>query len=191
MVMPTSIEWPSEELLYDVAFDNVFMLEIKMSLKVKAWRLYLLEHFDQHFVSKLLGIIKRGVNVEYIGNKKFLIFINHRSVNEVFDILTTDFNKQRTAQRMSKMSFSLFSHYICSSLGLVLKHDDEWRRIHDLSYLKNNSVNENIIEGAEILKYVTFDEIIAVFIFQERDVVMLKEDFVNAFRHISMTFLNR
>ena len=191
MIMSISIEWSSEKLLYDVAFDNVFKLEIKMSLKIRAWRFYLLEHFDQHFVSKLFDIIKRNANVEYIENKKFLVFNNHRSINEILDIFIVDFNKQLIAQRVSKMFFFLFSNYICSFLNLIFKHDDEWKRIHDLSYFKNNSVNENIIENAKILKYVTFDEIIAIFIFQKRNAVMFKENLVNAFRHISMIFLNR
>ena len=191
MIMSISIEWSSKELSYDVALDNASNLEIKISLKVKEWRFCLLKHLDQYFVSKLLDIIKRDASVEYIENKKFHVFINHRSINEAFDILTVDFDKQFTARRVSRMSFSLSAHYICSLLNLILKHDDEWRRIHDLSYLKDNSINESIIENAEVLKYVTFDEIIAILIFQERDVVMLKEDLANAFKHISVTLWNR
>ena len=90
---------------------------------------------------------------------------------------------------MSKMFF--FSQYICLFLNLMFKHDDEWKRIHDFSYFKNNSINENIIENTKFLKYVTFDKIIAIFIFQKRDVVMFKKNFVNAFKHISIIFLNR
>ena len=191
MIMSISIEWSSKEFLYDVVFDNASNFEIKISLKIKKWKFCLLEHFDQYFVSKLLDIIKRDANVEYIENKKFHVFINYRSINEVFDIFIVDFDKQFIVRRMSKMSFSLSAHYICLLLNLIFKHDDEWKRIHDLSYFKNNSINENIIENAEVLKYVTFDEIIAIFIFQERDVVMLKENLANAFRHIFVIFWNR
>ena len=191
MIMSISIEWSSKGLSYDVAFDNAPNLEIKISLKIKGWRLCLLEHSDQYFVSKLLDIIKRSASVEYIENKKFHVFINHRSTNEVLDILTVDLDKQFTARRVSRMPFPLSAHYICFPLSLIFKHDGGWRRIHDLSYFKGNSVNENIIEGAEALKYVTFDEIIAVLIFQERDAVMLKEDLANAFRHISVTLWDR
>ena len=189
--MSISIEWSFEKLLYDVVSDDALKFEIKMSLKVEDWKLYLLEHFDQHFVSKLLDIIKRSASVEYIETKKFHIFENHRSINEIFDILTANFNKQLTARRMSRMFFPLFKHHICSPLSLILKHDDEWKRIHDLSHLRDNSVNEDIIENVEVLKYVTFDEIIAVLIFQGRDAVMFKENFANAFKHIFVTLLNR
>ena len=190
MIMSISIEWSSKKFSYDVAFDNAFNLEIKISLKIKKWRLCLLEHFDQYFVSKLLDIIKRDANVEYIENKKFHVFINHRSINETFDVFIVDFDKQFIVRRMSRMFF-FSAHYICFFLSLILKHDDEWKRIHDLSYFKDNSVNENIIENAEILKYVTFDEIIAILIFQERNAVMFKENLANAFRHISVTLWNR
>ena len=191
MIMSISIEWSFEKLLYDVVFDDALKFEIKMSLKIENWRLYLLKHFDQHFVSKLLDIIKRNASVEYIEIKKFHISENHRSINEILDILTANFNKQFIARRMNRMFFSFLEYHICSLLSLILKHDDEWRRIHDLSYFRNNSINEVIIENVEVLKYVTFDEIIAIFIFQERDAVMLKKNLANAFKHISVILLNR
>ena len=154
MIMSISIEWSFEKFLYNVAFDDALKFKIKMSLKIENWRLYLLKHFDQHFVSKLLDIIKRNANVEYIEAKKFHIFENHRSINEIFDILIANFNKQFIVRRINKMFFSFFKHHICSLLNLIFKHDDKWRRIHDLSHFRDNSINENIIENVEILKYV-------------------------------------
>ena len=125
MIMSISIEWLSKNLLYDVVFENAFKFEIKMSLKIEKWRLYLLKHFDQYFVSKLFDIIKRNANVEYIKVKKFHIFEYHRSINEIFDIFIANFNKQFIVRRMNKMFFSLFEHHICSLLNLIFKHDDE------------------------------------------------------------------
>ena len=191
MIMSISIEWSFEKILYDVIFDDAFKFKIKMSLKIENWKLYLLKHFDQHFVSKLFDIIKRNANVEYIEIKKFHIFENHRLINEIFDILIANFNKHFIVRWINKMFFSFFKHHICSFLNLIFKHVDEWKRIHDLSYFKDNSINENIIENVEILKYVTFDKIIAIFIFQKRNVVMFKKNFANAFKHIFVIFLNR
>ena len=110
MIMSTSIEWSSKKILYNVVFDNFFDFEIKISLKIKTWKFYLLKHFDQHFVSKLFNIIKRNANVEYIENNKFFVFINHRLINEISNIFIVDFNKQRIVQRMSKMFFFFTLH---------------------------------------------------------------------------------
>ena len=162
-----------------------------MSLKIEKWRFYLTKHFDRYFVKKLLNIIKRNANVEYIEIKKFNVFENHNSIKQTFDILIVDFHKQFVVRRICKLHFSFFVHYICSSLNLISKHDDEWKRIHDFFYSKDNSINENIIENVEIVKYVTFNKIIAIFIFQERNVVMFKKNFVNAFKHILVIILNR
>ena len=191
MIMSISIEWSFESLLYDVAFENASDLEIKMSLKTKKWNLRLRNYSDRNFVIKLLDIIKRDANIEYIENKKFRIFNNHNSINEIFDILIVDLVKQMTAHRLSRVRDVLSSHYVCSSLSLISKHDDDWRRIHDLSYFRDDSINESIILNAKTLKYVTIDEIIAVLIFQERDAVMLKKNLANAFRHIFVIILNR
>ena len=44
---------------------------------------------------------------------------------QTFDILIVDFHKQFVVRRMCKLHFSFFVHYICSSLNLISKHDDE------------------------------------------------------------------
>ena len=191
MIMSISIEWSFENFLYDVAFENAFDFEIKMSLKTKKWDFRLRNHFDRNFVNKLLDIIKRDASIEYIENKKFRIFNNHNSINEIFDIFTVDLVKQMIAHRLFRVRDVFSSHYVCSSLSLISKHDDDWKRIHDLSYFNDDSINENIILNAETLKYVAIDEIIAILIFQERNAVMLKKNLANAFRHISVIILNR
>ena len=191
MIMSISIEWSFENFLYDVAFENAFDFEIKMSLKTKRWNLRLRNHFDRNFVNKLLDIIKRDANIEYIENKKFRIFNNYNSINEIFDIFIVDLVKQMIAYKLFRVRDVLSSHYVCSLLNLISKYDDDWKRIYDLLYFKNNSINENIIFNAKTLKYVTIDEIIAIFIFQERNVVMFKKNLANTFKHIFVIILNR
>ena len=123
MMMSTSIEWFIENFLYDVAFENAFKFEIKMSLKIEKWKLYSLKHFDQNFVSKLFDIIKRNANVEYIEIKKIFDFKNYRSINEIFDILIVDFQKQFVVnQKIKIQSFFLSLHLF------VLKFDFQIKR---------------------------------------------------------------
>ena len=101
--MSISIEWSFEKFLYDVVFENAFDFEIKMSLKTKKWEFRLRNHFDRNFVLKLRDIIKRSANIEYIENKKFRIFNNHNSINEIFDIFIVDFVKQMIAHKLFKV----------------------------------------------------------------------------------------
>jgi len=73
----------------------------------------------------------------------------------------------------------------------VPKHDDSWRRIHDLFFSKNIFVNDDIPRDRETLKYVVVNDAIIALIAQDREAMLLKENLVNAFRHVLMTIFNQ
>ena len=94
--------------------------------------------------------------------------------------------------RIIKFINTFFAHFISSSLRLISKIDDDWKRIHDFSYLKIIakrtiiSINVYIFENEDTFEYVTFDEIVQTFIRQSREIILMKRDLTKTFRHISM-----
>ena len=77
--------------------------------------------------------------------------------------------------------------FVCSPLGLVSKHDDDWRRIHDLFFSYGCSVNDDISQAWGALEYTIFDEAVKALLQQGRGARLIKRDLKNAFRHISIT----
>ena len=147
----------AESFSYDIAFADENDLKIAKFLNVENWKYYLNSHSNRSFVNILLCVIKRGVKIEYIGFKQNRVCENHSFVNETFEILLVDVENQWIINRLSKMKNSYAKFYICSLLNLISKHDENWKRIHNFSYSKKNSVNSWISRNYEILEYIAFD----------------------------------
>jgi hypothetical protein len=77
-------------------------------------------------------------------------------------------------------NFSLIS----SSLDLVSKSNDEWRRIHHLSHSDTRSINDNILSKTVELNYTKFQNILQLILDVDRNSIFLKRDIKNAFRII-------
>ena len=122
-------------------------------LKIKGWSRYLQNHPDRYYVRALLRINRHGARIGYTGPPRFFLSENHSSASEAPTTLTADVNKQLAAGRLSILSEPLPGHYICSPLGLVPKSNGGWRRIHDLSYPKGQSVNDGILRDWGSLEY--------------------------------------
>ena len=76
------------------------------------------------------------------------------------------------------------AQYVYSPLGLVLKHDGGWRRIHDLSFPNGQSVNDGIPHEWGALEYTTFDDAVDALLLQGPGAQFVKRDLKDAFRHI-------
>ncbi len=189
--MPTSLVCVSKGFPYEFSPSTEPDLQSDGPLLIEGWRKCLNEHPDKHFVSAILGIIKRGAKIGYIDPRVFRIGANHTSANEAPTILTADVNKQLQADRLTVLTPPLPEFYVCSPLGLVSKHDGGWRRIHDLSSPKNISVNDGIPRHRETLEYAAVDDAIAALITQGRGAMLLKEDLVDAFRHVPVAIPDR
>ena len=87
--------------------------------------MHLFNHSNRYFVNIFVKIIRQNVKIEYIESFRFLISKNHHSINEVFDIFTVDVNKQLTIDRFVVLFFLLLNVYICFSLNLMSKFDDD------------------------------------------------------------------
>ena len=76
------------------------------------------------------------------------------------------------------------ARYVCSPLGLVPKHDGGWRRIHDLSFPRGQSVNDGIPHDWGALEYATFDDAVDALLSKGPGAQFVKRDLKDAFRHI-------
>lgn len=74
--------------------------------------------------------------------------------------------------------------FIYSPLGLVLKHDGDWRKIHHFSYPPGKLIHDYIPDGADKLRYTRFQEILKLVILAGRNSVILKKNIKNALRNM-------
>ena len=74
--------------------------------------------------------------------------------------------------------------FISSPLGLVLKHDGGWRRIHHLSFSGRRSVNDNIPKDYSAIKYITIDTIFQLVVDAGKECLIIKRDIKDAFRNV-------
>jgi len=189
--MPSSLVYVSEGFPYDLSPSDEPDLPSGGPLLFEGWQKCLNDHPDRYFVAAILGIVKRGAKIGYIGPRVFRLGANHTSANEAPNILTADVNKQLQAGRLTVLTAPLPDHYVCSPLGLVAKHDGGWRRIHDLSAPKNTSVNDGIPRHRGALEYAAVDDAIAALLIQGRGAILLKEDLADAFRHVPVAISDR
>ncbi len=76
--------------------------------------------------------------------------------------------------------------FICSLLGLLLKHDEGWRRIHHLSYPRGVSVNNYIPDGIGEMRYKRFQEVVQLVINAGSHCVIINRVVKDAFRNVSV-----
>ena len=76
------------------------------------------------------------------------------------------------------------SPFICSPLGLVLKHDGGWRRIHHLSHTCGELVNDYILDGAGKMRYTRFQEVLQLVTNAGLQCIILKRDVKDVFRNV-------
>ncbi len=74
--------------------------------------------------------------------------------------------------------------FICSSLGLVPKHNGGWRRIHHLSHPHGELVNDYIPDGVGEMRYTRFQKFLQLVINAGRHCVIIKRDVKDAFRNV-------
>ena len=78
--------------------------------------------------------------------------------------------------------------FISFLLGLVLKHNEGFRRIHYLSHPIKYSINDYIKEKYEILIYTTLADIIEIIVRAGRGFLIIKKDVKKTFRIILVVF---
>lgn len=71
---------------------------------------------------------------------------------------------------------------ICSPLGFAPKGDGGLRKIHHLSFPKDNSVNSHISTDSAYLQYVAFERVLQMVLTAGRGCTIFRRDMSDAFR---------
>lgn len=182
--MPASLCCVTEGLPYQPYDPTDPDLPYQGPLKVEGWELWLKDYPDHHFAKALPAILRKGAKIGYRGPKLAHRSTNHHSALVAPEILSSDLQKQLHHDRLVKIDLATETPFVCSPLGLVPKHDGGWRRIHDLSFLPGNSVNDGIPQEWGSLEYTTFDEAVDALLQQGPGAILVKRDLKDAFRHI-------
>ena len=152
------------------------------------WRCLLKKHENRKFANALIKIFIFDVKIEYIESKQLTLIKNYFFVFNVFDIFTKKFHKQIKTHRIIRIQNIFQKFFISFSLNFVSKTNDDWKRIHDLSYSKRKciSINVFISKKRDILKYIIFDEIVIVLIIMKRNAKLIKRNLIDVFKHMSI-----
>ena len=174
---------PNTLILFDVFNpSDADLVNSPSPFLIPGWEQLLRQYPDRQLVSALLGILKKGCRIGYDGEKQLILSKNLKSINldvqSLQSTLDDDLIKGRVIHRFPTFPF------ISSPLGLVPKHDGGFRRIHHLSYPKENSVNAGIAERFASLKYTTFWAVLERVKRAGRHCYLLKRDIKSAFRNI-------
>ena len=78
--------------------------------------------------------------------------------------------------------------FISSLLGLVLKHNEGFRRIHYLSHPTKHSMNNYIKKEYGTLTYITLADITEMIVRAGRGFLIIKKDVKKAFRIVLIAF---
>ena len=183
-MVPSSLLFISEGFLCALFDPSDPDLAYKGPLRVDGWDYWLRNHPDQIFAKSISAILKSGAKIGYRGPLINHRNTNHQSANSAPHILTADLEKQKQHGRLTLVDPQAEAQYVCSPLGLVPKHDGGWRRIHDLFFPHDDSVNDGIPHNWESLEYATYDDAVDALLSRGQGAIFVKRDLKDAFRHI-------
>ena len=172
---------------YEMTTSKATSLVKSNLLIINNWVARLESHSNRCFAETLMRIFNHDAKIEYTDSSCLNLTQNHIFVNNALDLLIVDLNKQLNAHRITQVVETSFKHFISSSLNLILKVDERWRRIHDLFYskvVKSIFVNAHISKTWDALKYTTFDEILETLTKQDKETTLIKRDLFDAFKYI-------
>lgn len=129
-------------------------------------------------------IFRFGAELWYEGPlDAFIISDNLASALEEPAIIDKKLIKDLATSRVVEVTKPT-SPFISSLLGLVSKHNEGWQKIHHLSHLQGNLVNNHIPDRARKLRYTRFQEIFKLVIQASRHCIILKRNVKDAFQNV-------
>ena len=182
--MPSSLVFVSEGFPYALYDPADPPLAYQTPLRQEGWSFWMRSHPDRIFTKSISGILLSGAKIGYRGPPIQHRHTNHQSARSAPDILTADLHKQLQHERLTQVDPQAEAQYVCSPLGLVPKYDSGWRRIHDLSFLHGDSVNDGIPHDWGTLEYATYDDAVDALLATGPGAQFVKRDLKDAFRHI-------
>lgn len=157
------------------------MADSPSPLPPEAW-CYALRYYPGDLPTVLSNILIFGAQLGHPGFDVCQVFENLKTANEDPSIIQKQLDNDLALGRVSpnENPYKIFS----SPLGLVLKPDRGWRRIHHLSHPRGNSVNDWISPEDATLQYTAVTEIFELIRRAGRGAYMIKKDLKDAFRMI-------
>jgi hypothetical protein len=162
-------------------------LPLPHCFKLDAWRTLLATHPKRDVVQVALDGIAQGVRIGYFGSRSaFRDCANLTSADEQPEAITADLNKEVLNGRMAGPFDPLPApNLMCSPIGAVPKDEDDWRRIHHLSWPRNGDSVNAFIEDIE-LRYPSFDDAVKMARKLGRGALLAKVDVKSAFRCVAV-----
>ena len=161
----------------------------RSSLRPARWRTLLARYPDPAFPALLANIATHGARAGYLGPYVRIRGRNHSSAYRISQDITQNIIDEIAAGHIVPLSSLPHTYYI-SPLGAVGKKQNGqctgWRRIHDLSYPRHNSVNDSIPITAGSLHYQTLDDAIQLIASAGQYAFLRKRDLKDAFRMIPL-----
>ena len=150
---------------------------------ISGWRdlLYL---YPGDLPETLINILDYGALLGYEGPDQRIVSRNHSTVNISPDDIKSKLEVDIAQSRIVIALLNPSDRFISSPLGLVPKNDGGFRRIHDLSYPLQSSVNTHIDKSYGALHYTHIEHILDDIVKAGRHCVILKRDIKEAFRNI-------
>jgi hypothetical protein len=130
-----------------------------------------------------MRIMKYDSLVSYDDSDVFILSKNLKSADNI-DIIVNHLKNDLSLNWVFSIH-ELITFFISSSLDLISKQNEKFRRIHYLSHSSERSVNDKI-SYTEDLKYCTFQKILDMIIKEERHCIIIKRDILNVFRNVSL-----
>ncbi|KAF4769439.1 hypothetical protein HAV15_008849 [Penicillium sp. str.  len=135
----------------------------------------LLRHYPGDLRSTITGILTYGVQIGYRGTKQFYHSNHHIHEPEMISAKLGEHLNLGRIRLACRPSF-------VSPLGLVPKHDEGWRRIHDLFWPPGKGLNQGIPDPWSAIEYITIYDIYEQVTQAGPGCTIIKRDIKDAFR---------
>lgn len=139
----------------------------------------LLHPYKGPLPSQLVFILRFGASIGYEGPQSTII--SHNLSSALLDPAGIDQKLTQDLLSGRVIPATQLSPYISSPVGLVLKQNGDFRRIHHLSFPRGRSVNDFIPKKAVSLKYATLANVLVRIRRAGRGAVIIKKDIKDAF----------
>lgn len=175
---------------FDICKHHVPLPPASTPLHPEAW-LWRLALYPGKLGLVLHHIASYGCDIGVVDEIKPRISRNHKIQPDAEEVITSKIATDLASHRIHPVDPALRHTIVSSPLGLVPKHDGGWRRIHDLSYPEDESVNDAISADSAAISYVLFDTLTDRIMHAGRGCTIIKRDIKDAFRMVPVALALR
>ena len=143
----------------------------------------LLQNYDSAKANYLVCGFKNGFRIGFQGDRHFRASPNLKSASEFPEIMEEQLAKEISQGRIAGPFHQLpFVNLHISPIGVVSKKEvGQYRLIHHLSYPKDNSINDHILDELKTVHYSSIDVAIEIILNMNPNATMAKTDISNTY----------